>query len=67
MGPAPTGEVWDGELASPMANHGLRLPRAGSEGACIGDTVRIPGQGPAWATARCAALRHQVAPGQTLC
>lgn len=35
-------------------------------GACIGDTVRIPGRGPAWATARCAALCHRVAPGQTL-
>lgn len=59
-------KVWDGEPVSPVANHGPRLPRAGSDGACIGDTVRVPGRGPAWATARCAAPCHQVAPGRTL-
>lgn len=35
-------------------------------GACVGDTVCIPGRGPAWAAARCAALCHRVAPGRTL-
>lgn len=60
-------ESWGLTVASlwPVMVRGC--PWQAQSGACIGDTVRIPGRGPAWATARCAALCHQVAPGQTLC
>lgn len=60
-------ESWGPVVASPWPVMVRGCPGQAENGACFGDTGRVPGRGPVRATARCAALCHREAPGQTLC